>query len=411
MAFPTLTYTLTNGTNADASEVQQNFNDLLNGITDGSKDIKVNDAEIDGTIDVDGTLQLGSANSKLASDTIEFVGCLQPGWLNNLGISLSAGVFSIVDAGGTAISASNLGYVTVPSTTGGQMVTLAVTAGGTFNDDSNASSSLTDLGFGITETADWAEDMPFFLYVVNRANSEINGVDGNSAFFLARSPSLYTTPSSADDIGDNATIPVNDSQDVILIMDNVTVANYTSLPCQLIGSIRMQWSTTTDDWTVQTLGNSDGLGKEQLEKQFSRWWTMPAGQNGADSGAYFRANSGTPPVFTTNQIYYQVLKNGNVRLQFFFDGDGGQDGSGAVNFRLALPVFMSSSTPDRLVLGAAFKNNASGASSIYVLPYLPPTATDKDYIEFLEDDGNVAHNGDFSSGSRRVASEFTYRAF
>lgn len=41
MAAPSYTYTLTNGTTADASQVQQNFTDILNGVTDGTKDLSI----------------------------------------------------------------------------------------------------------------------------------------------------------------------------------------------------------------------------------------------------------------------------------------------------------------------------------------------------------------------------------
>src|SRR6185503_5230818 len=192
-----------------------------------------------------------------------------------LGLSLSGGVLSIVDAQGAALTDRNPGFVTVPSTTAGQMVTLKVTVGGSFNDDSNASSHLTNLEFGVVSTANWSTDLPFFINVVNRNNSDIDGADGSSAFFLSRSPNIATTPSSANDIGDTGAISANDTQYVIFIMDDVTVANYTSLPCQMVGAIRMQYLTATKDWTVQALGNNDGIGVTQLTKTFSTLWTMP----------------------------------------------------------------------------------------------------------------------------------------
>jgi hypothetical protein len=42
MTYPALSYTLANGTTADANKVQQNFQDLLDGATNGSKDAHVN---------------------------------------------------------------------------------------------------------------------------------------------------------------------------------------------------------------------------------------------------------------------------------------------------------------------------------------------------------------------------------
>lgn len=50
MAAPSLTYTLTNGTTADASQVMQDFNDLLNGYTDGTKDLTCNKITLTTTV-------------------------------------------------------------------------------------------------------------------------------------------------------------------------------------------------------------------------------------------------------------------------------------------------------------------------------------------------------------------------
>lgn len=55
MAAPSLTYTLTNGTTADASQVMQNFNDLLNGISDATKDLSISALTVAGTFLATGT--------------------------------------------------------------------------------------------------------------------------------------------------------------------------------------------------------------------------------------------------------------------------------------------------------------------------------------------------------------------
>ena len=100
---------------------------------------------------------------KIKNGLIEHGGANTPGWVSNLGISLSGGTLTITDAQGAPITDQNPGFVTLPSTTNGQIVTLKVTGTYRFNDDSNASSDLTNLGFGITETADWQADVPFFI--------------------------------------------------------------------------------------------------------------------------------------------------------------------------------------------------------------------------------------------------------
>lgn len=61
MAAPSLTYTLTNGSTADASQVMQDFNDLLNGITDGTKDLSISALTCAGTATLNGNINLGNA--------------------------------------------------------------------------------------------------------------------------------------------------------------------------------------------------------------------------------------------------------------------------------------------------------------------------------------------------------------
>ncbi len=50
MAAPSLTYTLTNGTPADASAVMQDLNDLLLGYTDGTKDLSISKLTLSSTL-------------------------------------------------------------------------------------------------------------------------------------------------------------------------------------------------------------------------------------------------------------------------------------------------------------------------------------------------------------------------
>lgn len=63
MAAPSLTYTLTNGTTADASQVQQNFTDLLNGYTDGTKDLSISALTCAGTATLNGHVNLGNSSA------------------------------------------------------------------------------------------------------------------------------------------------------------------------------------------------------------------------------------------------------------------------------------------------------------------------------------------------------------
>lgn len=70
MPSPSFTYTLTNGTTADADQVMQNFDDILNGVTDGTKDLSIAALTVAGTLTANGNINLGNSSS----DTITVTG-------------------------------------------------------------------------------------------------------------------------------------------------------------------------------------------------------------------------------------------------------------------------------------------------------------------------------------------------
>jgi hypothetical protein len=63
MAYPSVTYTFTNGTTASATEVNQNFTDLINGLSDGTKDLSISALTVAGTASLNGAVNLGNATS------------------------------------------------------------------------------------------------------------------------------------------------------------------------------------------------------------------------------------------------------------------------------------------------------------------------------------------------------------
>ncbi len=78
MAAPSLTYTLTNGTTADASQAMQNFNDLLNGITDGTKDLSISALTCAGTATLNGHVNLGNSSADDLTITASLAADLVP---------------------------------------------------------------------------------------------------------------------------------------------------------------------------------------------------------------------------------------------------------------------------------------------------------------------------------------------
>lgn len=60
MAFPSVTYTFSNGTSADATQVNTNFTDLINGLSDTTKDISINAITSAGTATLSGAVVLST---------------------------------------------------------------------------------------------------------------------------------------------------------------------------------------------------------------------------------------------------------------------------------------------------------------------------------------------------------------
>lgn len=63
MPFPSVTYTFANSTTADATQVNQNFTDLVNGISDGTKNINISALTAAGTTLLNGNVTLGASSS------------------------------------------------------------------------------------------------------------------------------------------------------------------------------------------------------------------------------------------------------------------------------------------------------------------------------------------------------------
>ena len=72
MANPAVTYTFSNSTTADATQVNQNFTDIINGLTDGTKSLTIDSLTANGASALKGTVTLGDSSS----DDITFTGSL-----------------------------------------------------------------------------------------------------------------------------------------------------------------------------------------------------------------------------------------------------------------------------------------------------------------------------------------------
>lgn len=62
MASPSVTYTFANSTTADATQVNTNFTDLINGMTDGTKDFSISALTCAGAATLNGNVTLGNSS-------------------------------------------------------------------------------------------------------------------------------------------------------------------------------------------------------------------------------------------------------------------------------------------------------------------------------------------------------------
>jgi predicted nucleic acid-binding Zn ribbon protein len=63
VASPSVTYTFSNSTTADATQVNQNFTDIINGLTDGTKDLSISALTCAGTATLNGNVAIGNSSS------------------------------------------------------------------------------------------------------------------------------------------------------------------------------------------------------------------------------------------------------------------------------------------------------------------------------------------------------------
>lgn len=246
------------------------------------------------------------------------------GYVENIGLTYSSSTLSITGADGTALSATNPGYVTLPSGTANEYITIEVTADQGFIDDTGASEIVGNL-FGLTTGVAFTNPVPFYIYAV------LNDAENAVAFMIGRTPTMTLSPASGE-IGDPASA-VADDQFSFFSFDNITQTEYDTNPCLMVGSFRMTMSAS-DDWTVQSLlSQTDGIGKYQERTVF----TYGTGTFGAASGKLCWNNGGSAPTFGTQIGQYQMLPfQGRVIVRTDLQALSSA-GTGAVEFRYATP--------------------------------------------------------------------------
>lgn len=279
-------------------------------------------------------------NAQFTVDSTGFVSSIPSNSLlagvSNLGMSYSASTFSICSANGSALSASNPGFVTMQSsTTPGLLKTYIITANQTFLDSTGAS-TITGNTFGVSTAVgvSWSNDMPFYVYAVS------DSTEASISFMICRIPSGTISPIAAN-IGKTGS-SIADTQGSFFALGNPTVANYAQQSCLAIGAFRMRSTNNVADWTVQTLSNgtvtfsggettqimADGIGQfHEGTKFWQGYQTMGAVANSVFSG------SGSPTFTSTHPISYRIDKSGQICINFSQGVFGGGTGSNVLTYQ------------------------------------------------------------------------------
>lgn len=158
MAAPSVTYTFVNATTSDATQVNQNFSDIINALTDGSKTLTISSLTMSGTF----SFSALTASSLVATDASKqltsTVSGLTPGFtgMTLSGLTASLPVFSngskalvsnaMTGTGNVVMSASP----TLTGTIGAAAMTLSSTLTATGNVVASA-----NLGVGLTPGTDF----------------------------------------------------------------------------------------------------------------------------------------------------------------------------------------------------------------------------------------------------------------
>lgn len=127
MAAPSVTNTFTNGTSADASQVNTNFTDLINGASDGTKDYSINNLTVGGTALLNGSITLGNSSADDLTVTASLASSIPIKTTNSFNIGSSTlGLNDIFFGNG---SNSNTVAISGGVTTSSYTITLPVAAG------------------------------------------------------------------------------------------------------------------------------------------------------------------------------------------------------------------------------------------------------------------------------------------
>jgi len=339
----------------------------------------------------------------------------------NAGFRLSGGEFSIRQADQTVFTANEFAVVRMESAiTPGKIVTLRLlTDRFKFRDDSNATSDIAGVEFGVTSGIAWPDARPFYPYIVN-SNDTDAGLEG----FISPDPTKTRSPATANIAFKNSGSPTDMStpSDIgcLMMTDANTTATHDDKPCIRIGGIRMVMAVTTDDWTVQTLDDSkkDGI---RLDPYEGITFLYPLNQMGAAASTHIQANAGTEPVWASDSsagYEYRLSLNGDCYVNKSTVNSGSPtNGTGTQAISMTVPYAFNGYASTRqwtrqvghITAGSFVVANAR----IHTTDQAGPANKEMGLLGISADGTTVSSvlNNDFSVAGDELDLEFIYKAF
>lgn len=198
MAAPSVTYTFTSGTTIVHSEVNQNFTDIINSLTDGTADITISTLTANGAVTMNGAVTLGNATSDDITITGRIASDFDP---------KTAATYNLGDSTQTWLAL----YLDNGATDGGAVYFNASSTAFLKSDASGA-----DLDVGGFTGLDLKVALIKRLGLYSEAKSgsyTITDTDGVTTILMTTSTSDYTVtlPTAADNAGRVVTVKKADS--------------------------------------------------------------------------------------------------------------------------------------------------------------------------------------------------------
>jgi len=310
---------------------------VQNAVTGNSNATYVGTLHSDGNLSTSGTLAVtgtSALNGNIGVDgNITFAGSTTPQWISNLGITFATSTLRITQASGSALSTSAFGFVTIPATTSGLMVSLKASRNNYEFVDSTGTSDISGIDWGTDGSEAWSLAIPFYIMAINR-----NDTSAGLEFAITRDPTALQSPGSAA-IGFHGTNPATDDEKSFFFLTSSNISQtHQTKPCVRIGGVRMI-KDSSDDWAIQTLAETNGDGVRQ-DPYVNQVFAMKRGQNGGNASSSLQS-AGTVPtwVTVTDIVYnYRMSLDGWCDVMFQTNNAGNAtNGAGTNALSLAVP--------------------------------------------------------------------------